>query len=415
GDGDQSIYSFLGAMEDAIGNFEEILGIEPKRSNLTVNRRCRKDTMPFALNVINSIKTRTPRDIVTNKIGGELIRVAYKETTEQINAIYKTMKEKTSGNMGILFRNKNQSIILSRFLYNRGIQANFINANHCMEHRLYTLFIDTIRECFINKSQKGLSLLHRLMPAPKKALEEFFEFDEKTGISKTCPTAHSWGSLDFAPLFKNPKNYMSNMQQAEFLKMVATESTSIIASDCVPQLLDMFYRNYFNILTEAQEDPFVELVLGWAKEDLSVGYNLRTTIDNHEKNINKFMVTSRKVSKLNICTMHGTKGLEFNHVILNLEKEKTPPGIVLSPKAIQFQEEEESRLIYVGATRQIDSLTVLCNMQHPHRLSDEKYFESDEPTVVETKFSGEKPAILQDKLLGNATPRVGRRSMLLED
>lgn len=415
GDGDQSIYSFLGAVEDAIGNFNEIMGINPERFNLAVNRRCRKETMPFALNVIESIASRAPREIRTTKIGGELNRVTYNTVPEQIAAIDKVLKDKVIGNIGILFRNKNQSIILSRYLYQRGIQANFINAHNCMQHRIYTMFIDTLTECFISKSQKGLRLLNRLLPFSKKDLEAFFEFDEKTGISKRCPTAQLWGNLDLTPLYADSKRYFSIHEQVEFVQQVAKDSHSIIASDCVERLLDLFYKNYFSYLTEAQEDPFAELVLGWAKEDLAVGYNLRTAVENLQKNIYKYMGSGRKVGKLNICTIHGTKGLEFNHVILNLEKEKTPPGLVLSPKALQFQEEEESRLMYVGSTRQIDSLTVLCNMQAPHRLSDEKFFVSDEPVIVETKFSGEKPAILQDDLLKKAAPIRGRRSMLLED
>lgn len=415
GDRDQSIYSFLGAIEDAIGNFKNIMGIEPKRFNLAVNRRCKKDTMPYALNVINSIATREPREIRTTKIGGILTRIPYKEVTEQITAIEKLLKENVLGNTGILFRNKNQSIILSRFLYKRGIQANFINAHNCMQHRIYTLFIETLNECFISKSQKGLKLLNRLLPFSKKALEEFFEFDPKTGVSAKCPTSQLWGNLDFTPLYKDSKRYFSIHEQVEFVQRVAKESSHITASDCVEQLLDMFYRNYFNFLTEAEEDPFVDLILGWAKEDLSVGYNLKTAVENLQKSVNKYMSSGRKVGKLNICTIHGTKGLEFNHVILNLEKDKTPPGLVLSPKALQFQEEEESRLIYVAATRQIDTLTVLCNMQSPHRLSDEKYFQGEEKAIVETKFSGEKPKVLQDDLLSKATPVRGRRSMLLED
>lgn len=415
GDGDQSIYSFLGAVEDAIGNFENIMGYEPKRYNLTVNRRCRKDTMPFALNVINSISTRAPREIKTTKLGGELNRIEYKDVPEQLLAIEKIMKEKVTGNMGILFRNKNQSIILSRYLYERGITANYINAYNCMQHRIYTLFLEVLKECFISKSQNGLRLLNRLLPFRKQALEDFFQFDPKTKISKTCPTSQLWGNLDFTPLYQDSKSYFSINEQVEFVKKVAKESHSIIASDCIERLLDLFYKNYFSHLTEAQEDPFVEMVLSWAKRDLSVGYNLATAVDNLQKNIYKYMGSGRKVGKLNICTIHGTKGLEFNHVILNLEKDKVPPGLVLSPKAQKFQDDEENRLFYVGGTRQIDSLTVLCNMQSPHRLADESYFQSDEPIIIEPKFSGEKPKILQDDLLSKAAPVRGRRSLLLED
>lgn len=415
GDRDQSIYSFLGAVAGAIENFDTIMGYKPDEFNLTVNRRCKRETMPFALNVINSIPGREPREIKTNKIGGTLTRLPYSNVAEQVQAIDKLLKENVIGNTGILFRNKNQSIILSRYLYKKGIQANFINAHNCMEHRIYKLFIETITECFISKSQKGLKLLNRLLPFPKKALEEFFEFDEKTGVSVTCPTAQLWGNLDMTPLYADSKRYFSIHEQVTFLQQVAKDSQSVIASDCIGQLLDMFYKNYFSHLTEAQEDPFVELVLDWAKEDLAVGYGLRTAVENLNKNIYKYMGSGRKVGKLNICTIHGTKGLEFNHVILNLEKEKTPPGLILSAKALQFQEEEESRLIYVGATRQIDSLTVLCNTESPHRLSGEEYFTSEEPVVVETKFSGEKPTILQDNLLGKASSVRGRRSMLLED
>jgi len=415
GDGDQSIYSFLGAVENAIGNFEQIMGYKPTQFDLAVNRRCRKETMPFALNVIEAIDSRLPREIRTTKSGGELNRIEYKTITEQIEIVDKILKEKVTGNVGILFRNKNQSIVLSRYLYKRQIQANFINAHNCMQHRIYTLFIETLTECFISKSQKGLRLLNRLLPFPKKAIEEFFQFDEKTGVSATCPTAQLWGNLDLTPLYADSKRYFSIHEQVNFVQQVARESQSITASDCVERLLDLFYQNYFSYLTEAQEDPYTDLILQWAKEDLSVGFNLRTAVENLQKTIYKYMGSGRKVGKLNICTIHGTKGLEFNHVILNLEKDKVPPGLVLSPKAQKFQEDEENRLIYVAATRQIDSLTVLCNMQSPHRLADEKYFQTGEPVVLEPKFTGKKPKILEDNLLSKPAPIGRRRSMLLED
>ena len=415
GDGDQSIYSFLGAVEDAIGNFENIMGYEPEKFDLVVNRRCRKDTMPFALNVIESIPSRAPRTIRTTKVGGELKRIEYNTINEQILAIEQLLKEKTTGNIGILFRNKNQSVILSRFLYKRQIQANFINAHNCMQHRLYTLFIETLNECFISKSQKGLRLLNRLLPFSKKALEEFFQFDEKTGVSATCPTAQLWGNLDLTPLYKDSKRFFSIDKQVKFIQQVARESHTIIASDCVDKLLDLFYSNYFSHLTEAQEDPYTDLILQWAKEDLAVGFNLRTAVENLQKTIYKYMGNGRKVGKLNICTIHGTKGLEFSHVILNLEKDKVPPGVVLSPQAQRFQDDEECRLIYVGATRQIDSLTVLCNMQAPHRLADEKYFEAEEPVELAPKFTTKKPAIFEEEILAKPPVTRGRRSMLLED
>lgn len=415
GDSDQSVYSFLGAVAGSIDNFEEIMGIKPTKFELTVNRRCRRETMPYALNVINSISGRFYREINTNKLDGELTRVVYKDVAEQITAIDKVLKDKVIGNVGVLFRNKNQSIILSRYLYNKGIQANYINAYNCMQHRIYTMFIDTLTECFIIKSQRGLRMLNRLLPFSKKVIEEFFKFDEKTGVSATCPTAQLWGNLDLTPMYADSKRYFSVHKQVEFLQSVAKESHTIIASDCVEELLDMFYNNYFSFLTEAQEDPFTDLVLGWAKEDLAVGYDLKTSIENLQKNIYKFMGSGRKVGKLNICTMHGTKGLEFNHVILNLSKDKTPPGLVLSKKALEFQDQEESRLIYVAATRQIDSLTVLVDSKNKHRLSDETYFESSEPVVLEAKFSNENLTILKDDLLQKSRPVRGRRSMLLED
>lgn len=415
GDGDQAIYSFLGAMSSALENFDEIMNLEPERFDLSVNRRCRKDTMPFALNVIDSIASRNKREIKTNKLGGVLERVVFKNEREQIDAIERIMKENTSGNMGILFRNKDQSIILSRYLYTRGIQANFINAHNCMEHRIYTLFIETLNECFLTKTQKGLRMLNRILPFSRKDLEEFFKFDEKTGISETCPTAQFWGTLDFTPLYKNSKRYFSIHKQVEFIKQVARDSSTITASDCVPEMLNMFYKNYFQYLTETKEDPFAELILQWAKDDLAVGYNLRTAIDNLQKNIYKYMGRGRRVGKINICTIHGTKGLEFNHVILNLEKEQKPVTSVLSPQAMQFKEDEEKRLIYVAATRQIDSLHVLCSEKNLHPLADEKYFKSEESEPLEAKFSQEAPAILQDTTRERTRPLRGRRSLLLED
>jgi superfamily I DNA/RNA helicase len=416
GDGDQSIYSFLGAVLDGVENFSKMLDIDANYFTLKINRRCKKDTLVFALNVINSIPGREPREIKAQKIGGTLDRIFYSDSVEQITAIDSVMKSKVTGNMGVLFRKKADSIMLSRFLYKRGIPANYINAHNCMEHGLYTKFLEVITELFINKSHRGLRLLNRILPFNKQTIEEFLEIDEKTGVSKICPNPGSWSSLDFSPLYATSRSYMSINSQVEFAQSVARESYSITGSDCMDRLLDMFYKNYYSYLTEAQEDPYVELVLGWAKEDLSIGYPLKNVIENLNKNIVTFMGHSRKIGKLNICTIHGTKGLEFNHVIIaNLTKEQTPAGLILSAAAAAFKEAEENRLLYVASTRQKDSLTALCDSENKHRLSDDAYFKTQEPVVTEAKFSGAVPSMLTDNLLMKAKPSLGRKSMILED
>ena len=414
GDSDQGIYSFLGALSDSIDNYQNYTNHEYTKFNLTVNRRCKLETMPFALNVINSVEGRTVKEIKTTKLGGTLERIPYRDVAEQVEKTLELIYKNVSGTTGILFRNKNQSIILSRFLYDRNIQANYINAHNCMEHRLYTVFIELINEAFINKTQRGLTMLNRVLPFNKQALEDFFQFDKKTGVSAKCPEAYSWGNIDFKPLYENSRRFHSIDKQVEFIKNVAKNSSTIIASDCIEEMLDMFYQNYFSYLTESQEDPYIELILQWAKKDLSVGYNLLTAVTNLKKDIIKYMGRGRHVGKLNICTIHGTKGLEFNHTILNLEKEKVVNGNMLSARAIKYQEAEDARLTYVGATRQIDSLTVLCSTEHVHRFSDESFFESIETAPLEKQFTTEKPKIFEDEL-AISKPRRVRRSMLLED
>lgn len=416
GDGDQSIYSFLGAVQDGVENFSKLLDVEATYFTLKINRRCRKDTLTFALNVIEAIPGREPREIKAQKIGGTLDRIFYKDSVEQVTAINKVMQEKVTGNMGVLFRKKADSILLSRFLYNKGIAANYINAYNCMEHGLYTKFLEVITELFINKSHRGLRLLNRILPFNKQSLEDFLQIDEKTGVSKICPNPTAWSSLDFTPLYATSRNYISITDQVGFAQDIARNSYSVTGSDCMERLLDMFYKNYYSYLTEAQEDPYVELVLGWAKEDLSIGYPLKNVIEQLNKNIVTFMGHSRKIGKLNISTMHGTKGLEFNHVIIaNLAKEQAPAGLVLSPAAAAFKEAEENHLLYVAGTRQKDSLTVLCDSENKHRLADDAYFKSQEPVVTEAKFSGAVPSMLSDDLLMKAKPSLGRKSMILED
>lgn len=414
GDSDQSIYGFMGAQPNVIENFNTIMGIEPKLFNLTVNRRCRVDTMPFALNVIESNKDRHQKEIKPNRLNGTLERLEYTTISDQLGIIEKQLYKNMGGSTAILFRNKNQSILLSRYLYMKGIEVNYINASHCMEHRYYSMLLELIRECFIHRTNKGLSLLYRLMPFKKADLEMFLEIDPKTGLSNKCKTSETWGSIDFSPLYVGSKNEFSIAEQVSFLQNIAIQSSSIIASDCIEGISDLFYKNFFAYLSEAKDDEHLDNVRSWVVSDLSVGFSLSGALEQLYKRIGKLMHTSRtNKGKLNICTIHGTKGLEFNHVILNLESEKAVPHY-LSPEAIKLRNEEENRLYYVGSTRQIDSLTVLCNQVNPHRLQSESFFETRQSAVIEAKYDNVIPSTLKDDLpLTTRTRSRGRKSLIL--
>lgn len=417
GDPDQSIYSFLGAHEDAIGQFNNIMGIEAKRFDLAVNRRCRVNTMPFARNVIALNPTRVNREIITNKPDGILNRVDFSKPEEQIQTTYSILMSKPVRTTGILFRNKQQSVLLSRYLFIRKIAVNYINAHAFNDHRLYTMFIDLLYEVFINKTMRGLTMLYRILPFKYDSLKEFLQIDEK-GISAKCPNPQFWANIDFTPLY-GQNSYFSINGQVEFVKEVARDSNSVIAADVIPRLADMFYHNYAAYLTDIKEDPFAPTILTWVKSDLALGYGLARSIEQFSQTTNNLISQSRSMHAYNISTIHGTKGLEFNRVILNLEGDDVPHQRNISPNALMFQEEEENRLYYVASTRQIDELHVLCNVAKPHRLGDPKFFEGAKQAELKPVFSNSMPDTLAKKDIDEeivATPRGrSRRISILED
>lgn len=414
GDDNQSIYSFSGAIIEGVANFSKYLNIEAKYFTLTTNRRCRAQTLPYAINVISEVAGESAKDIRPLKQDGSLERHLYADEAEQIDLAYKLVMKNTVGTTGVLFRRKVDSILFSRYLYLNGVSANYINAYNCMSHGIYKMFIEMIQQLFIDKTLDGLKMLNRILPFSREKIDTFLGYDSKKGIFEKCPDPAHWASIDFSPMYDGSRNYISINDQVTFVKKVAKEISFSTAAEIAEPLLDMFYKNYYQFV--ADDDPLAELVLSWAKKDLSMGYNFSTTLDKHATMVYKTMGSSKTIAKLNVSTMHGTKGLEFNHVIIgNVESQLKKNQASLSPAALAYLEAEENRLYYVAATRQIDSLNVLCSKENPHRLGDEKYFKTEDLTIEGPKFSNDVSNLFGGTIADSAPARKGRRSKILEE
>ncbi|MFI5311449.1 MAG: UvrD-helicase domain-containing protein [Gemmatimonadales bacterium] len=89
-------------------------------------------------------------------------------------------------------------------------------------------------------------------------------------------------------------------------------------------------------------------------------------------------------SRVNLLTLHSTKGLEFSRVyVVGAEDSQLPGGPPSGPKAEEV--EEARRLLYVGMTRTIDRLVMTCATERGgkptggHRFLDEMGLEPEHP------------------------------------
>ncbi len=346
GDEDQSIYGFRAAWPQALLEFEQVFP-HAKILKLETNYRSTRTIVERADTFIQRNQSRRPKRMHTeNQQGGPIRKIVLTDYSRQYNYLLK-VAESCEKPTAILYRNNDSALPLIDMLEQKGVpyacrqregffftsplvrditdmlEFSFDDGNKDLFLRFYYKLDLKLKKAMVTKLLYGI-------PKGKSVFEALLESGElapwQVGKVKSMQTHYS--KLPYLTSFSAIQRLVRYMGYGDYLKEQHGDTAK----------LDI-------LLALANQTPTVGQFLLHLQE-------LKEQIETLEPNPECPFVLS---------TIHASKGLEYDHVILI----DAVDGVLPSEPAAQSEDEvnaleEERRLFYVGATRAKKQLEFLC-------------------------------------------------------
>ncbi|SFB68051.1 ATP-dependent helicase [Butyrivibrio sp. YAB3001] len=334
GDDDQSIYGFRGSDPGIMQRFaEDFVNERPEIINLNVNYRCGRTILENANRLIEVNKIRFKKELIANDTNGVGILAPRKYTSKanQTKAIITFLQNRKDNldDIAFIFRTNSEALSLAAVLKEAGIPTN----------------LDNQAKSFYDSPAVKLCEAYLSFTCCGHKREDFIRImnNPKRYISREALCSGTVNENDLKHF------YYGNTQKTKEIEKLFRQLNMI--SHMRPSLSIRFIRNEIGIdkLYPGEIDALNELSeLSLKMTDNKILLKQLSELREQEQNktcLNK-IVKSR--SKVNLMTMHGSKGLEFDTVWLpNLNE-----GIIPSRSSVtQSEIEEERRMLYVGMTR----------------------------------------------------------------
>jgi len=353
GDDDQSIYSWRGA---EIKNFLEFDQIYKKTKviRLEKNYRSSQNILSVASNLIANNQNRVGKTLKTTMEEGELVKLnCFKNGKDEAigvsDEIEKKLKKKYSLN--------NISILVRAIFQTREFEERFLKIG--LPYRILggIKFYERaeIKDCvaylrLIHQDKDDLAF-DRIVNNPKRSIGEstikqIHEFSKKNSLTLELASK----KLIELNLIK-PK---TKIGLSSFLNFVAKWRNDLIVKkkNHIKLLQNVLDESGYSAMLKNKKDLENENRLENIKELLSA----MKEFDNLESFLEHVALATSidqdwKGEKVNLMTMHGSKGLEFDVVFLPGWEEGLFPHQKSIDEKGQNGLEEERRLAYVGLTR----------------------------------------------------------------
>ena len=364
GDEDQSIYGFRAAWPQALLEFEQVFP-GAKVLKLETNYRSTRAIVEKADAFIRRNQSRRPKKMRTeNQQGSPIRRIMLEDYNRQYNYLLK-VAENCTESTAVLYRNNDSALPLIDLLEQKGVpyacrqREGFFFTSPLVRDitdMLEFAFDDGNKDLFLRfyykldlKLKKAvISQLLYGMPSDKSVFEVLLESGglEPWQMGKVRAMQTHYSKLPYLTSFAAIQRLVRYMGYGDYLQEQHGDTTK----------LDI-------LLSLANQMPSVGQFLLHLQE-------LKERIETLEP---------RPDCPFVLSTIHASKGLEYDHVILI----DAVDGLL--PSADEAEElEEERRLFYVGATRARKQLEFLCY--------ENKFGEpSDASFSFVSQFLGEEP------------------------
>ena len=361
GDDDQSIYHFRGARPEIMLNFtKDYPGAE--KVVLDVNYRCSKRILASAMKVIGGNKTRFQKELSTPNPEGEPVRICeYANPREEYLSVTAELRKRMEQGENL----ENTAVLLRTNQEAEGLIAAFMERQipFTMKEKLPNLFQHWI-------CRNLLAYMHFAQGERSRKL--FLEIMNRPNryISRDSVASDREISFDRMRDFYKNKDWMCD-------RLTTMETHLRILKGLPPYAAINFIRKGMGYEEYLQEYALYRKIkpeeLGEILDRLSESAKGMNTLKEWEEYIEEYtrkleeQAGRQKKEGVQISTLHGAKGLEYDQVyILNVNEGSIPyRKAVLAPAV-----EEERRLFYVGMTRARKHLT-LCYVKKQYEKERE--------------------------------------------
>ena len=361
GDDDQSIYHFRGARPEIMLNFtKDYPGAE--KVVLDVNYRCSKRILDSAMKVIGRNKTRFQKELSTPNPEGEPVRLCeYANPREEYLSVTAELRKRLEQGENL----ENTAVLLRTNQEAEGLIAAFMERQipFTMKEKLPNLFQHWICRNLLAymrfaQGERSRKLFLEIMNRPNRY------------ISRDAIASDREISFERLRDFYKDKDWMCD-------RLTTMETHLRILKGLPPYAAINFIRKGMGYEEYLQEYALYRKIkpeeLGEILDRLSESTKGMNTLKEWEEYIEDYtrkleeQAGKQKKEGVQILTLHGAKGLEFDRVyILNVNEGSIPyRKAVLAPAV-----EEERRLFYVGMTRTRKFLT-LCYVKKQYEKERE--------------------------------------------
>ncbi len=385
GDDDQSIYSWRGA---EIKNFLEFdqLYKNTKVIRLEENYRSSQNILSVASNLISNNQNRVGKTLKSTKDEGELVNLnCFKNGKDEAINISDEIEKKIKNKYSL----NNIAILVRAIFQTREFEERFLKIG--LPYRILggTKFYERseIKDCvaylrLIHQEKDDLAF-ERIVNNPKRSIGEstiklIHQYSKDNSISLEIASKKlieknlikpktKVGLSSFLILMEKWRNDL-NLKKINHIKLLQT----VLDESGYSSML----KNKKDIENENRLENIKELLSAMKEFDNLEGFlehvSLATSIDQDWEG-----------EKVNMMTMHASKGLEFDVVFLPGWEEGLFPHQKSIEEKGQNGLEEERRLAYVGITRAKKKAIISFSMN--------RYYQGDWIDAIASRFTEELP------------------------
>ena len=384
GDDDQSIYSWRGAEIKNFLEFDKIYN-DTKIIRLELNYRSTQNILSVASHLISNNQSRIGKKLYTNEKDGELVSLScYRNGKDEAigvgDQIEKLKKKFSLNNISILVRAIFQTREFEERFLKIGLPYRIIGGTKFYERAEIKDCVAYLR--IVYQNQDDLSF-ERIINVPKRSIGDF-----------TINQINKFAKINKITLEKASKKLIENNQIKPKTKIGLLSILNLIEK----------WRNDLNI-KNIGHIKLLQIILdesGYSQmlkdkkdlenenrlENIKELINAMKEFDSLESFLEHVALATSldqdwKGEKVNLMTMHASKGLEFDVVFLPGWEE----GLFPHQKSIEEKGEkgleEERRLAYVGITRTKKLAKISFSMN--------RYYQGDWMDGMASRFIDELP------------------------
>ena len=385
GDDDQSIYSWRGAEIKNFLEFDKIYN-DTKIIRLELNYRSTQNILSVASHLISNNQSRIGKKLYTNEKDGELVSLScYRNGKDEAigvgDQIEKLKKKFSLNNISILVRAIFQTREFEERFLKIGLPYRIIGGTKFYERAEIKDCVAYLR--IVYQNQDDLSF-ERIINVPKRSIGDF-----------TINQINKFAKINNITLEKASKKLIENNQIKPKTKIGLLSILNLIEK----------WRNDLNI-KNIGHIKLLQIILdesGYSQmlkdkkdlenenrlENIKELINAMKEFDNLESFLEHVALATSldqdwEGEKVNLMTMHASKGLEFDVVFLPGWEE----GLFPHQKSIEEKGEkgleEERRLAYVGITR-AKKLAIIS-------FSMNRFYQGDWIDSMSSRFIDELPS-----------------------